>query len=157
MQMQPLHTSSLVQKLGHILAAASVGVAEIGDEAKAITAARTIAEEKRMIWDSYDIQSVKTEDDKKMTGFYVLDIVVRNCSCVAEVFLRCQQIASQGLYGISILIWNYCLFAFRMMSILRTSLKWPVQMKVCIDIRSRHQVSVCHQVWLALAESEVAS
>ncbi|KAG1795546.1 uncharacterized protein BJ212DRAFT_1526349 [Suillus subaureus] len=53
--MPPLHTSSVLQKLGHIsvpLVAASAGMAEIGDEAEAAMTTRTIAEEKRIICDS---------------------------------------------------------------------------------------------------------
>lgn len=91
---QYLQSLSVVQVLGQVpslLGATSVVVAEIGDEANATTMAKTIAEN-RMIGDSDDmIWSVNSEEDRKMTGFYALDIIVWNCYCMV-VFEQSQQI-----------------------------------------------------------------
>jgi hypothetical protein len=70
--MQPLHTSSVLQKFGHTsvpLVAASVGVAEIGDEAKAVITTRTNAEEKRIICDSYAMGSDNSEENGSRLAF----------------------------------------------------------------------------------------
>jgi hypothetical protein len=76
---QPLHTSFVLQKFGHTsvpLVAASVGIAEIGDEAKVATATRINAEEKRIICDLCVMGSDDSEGRfRKMVGFYMLNVI----------------------------------------------------------------------------------
>jgi hypothetical protein len=79
-KMHPLHSSLALQKLGQISApavsGAAAGLAEI-DEAKAATTTRTIAEETRIICESYDLGSDGFgEDGRRTAGFYVLKILL---------------------------------------------------------------------------------